>query len=242
MSRSGVQIPEAAPPSPHIRFRSCPDSTCAPISPPLTAQLVDLVMDQAAGDALLDARLRMDVARAAGIPPSTAALQAAIDDAFFTDEYVGYRDMYDYARAIREVLAILRDLLGVGHAETVMSLAEHAIDRAEDAVGYVDDSDGSMGYGRLDPISVQLTTGTFTSVRSTRSSTWNPASTKAAARVLRAPAPAGQPRPQPADRHRALHPLGPRPGLGAHMLQHAHRPIRMQHPPRLGQDVLNRVD
>jgi hypothetical protein len=109
------------------------------------AELVDLVMEQAAGDALLDARLRMEASREVGIPQSTAALHAAIDDAFFTDEYVGYRDMYDYASGIREVLATLRDLLEDGFAEAVMSLAEHAIDRAEDALGYIDDSDGSMG-------------------------------------------------------------------------------------------------
>jgi len=38
----------------------------------------------------------------------------------------------------------LQDLLDDGHAEAVVALAEHAIDRAEDAVGYVDDSDGWM--------------------------------------------------------------------------------------------------
>jgi tetratricopeptide (TPR) repeat protein len=59
-------------------------------------------------------------------------------------DYVGYREMYDYGTNINAVLDSLQDLLDDGHAELVVALAEHAIDRAEDAVGYVDDSDGWM--------------------------------------------------------------------------------------------------
>jgi tetratricopeptide (TPR) repeat protein len=109
------------------------------------AAVVDLLMHQASADALFDARLRMDAARAVGRPSSTAALRAVIDETFFTDGYINYRDMYDYASDIRDVLATLRDLLDDGHSAAVITLAEHAIERAEDAVGYVDDSDGSLG-------------------------------------------------------------------------------------------------
>jgi tetratricopeptide (TPR) repeat protein len=42
------------------------------------------------------------------------------------------------------VLTTLRELLEDGHAEVVVALAEQAIDCAEDALGFLDDSDGYM--------------------------------------------------------------------------------------------------
>jgi uncharacterized Zn finger protein len=106
--------------------------------------LVDLLLDRAAEDDLFDARLRMAAARAMVGAPSLGVFRHAIDEAFIVNGYVGYREMYDYASNIGSVLDSLQDLLDDGHAEQVIALAEHAIDRAEDAVGYVDDSDGWM--------------------------------------------------------------------------------------------------
>ena len=106
--------------------------------------LVDLLVERAADDDIFDARLRMDAARATGGPPQLGVFRHAVDEAFVVGGYVGYREMYDYATNIDAVLDSLQDLLDDGHAEAVVALAEHAIDRAEDAVGYVDDSDGWM--------------------------------------------------------------------------------------------------
>ena len=106
--------------------------------------LVDLLVERAADDDMFDARLRMEAARATGGPPQFEAFRHAIDEAFEVGDYVGYREMYDYATNINAVLDSLHDLLDDGHAEAVVALAEHAIDRAEDAAGYVDDSDGWM--------------------------------------------------------------------------------------------------
>lgn len=106
--------------------------------------LVDLLVERAAEDDLFDARLRMDAARATAGPPQLGVFRHAIDEAFMVDGYVGYREMYDYASNINAVLDSLQDLLDDGHAEAVMALAEHAVDCAEDALGYVDDSDGWM--------------------------------------------------------------------------------------------------
>jgi len=106
--------------------------------------LVDLLVERAADDDLFDARLRMEAARATAGPPQLGVFRHAIDEAFIAGDYVGYRDMYDYATNINSVLDSLQNLLDDGHAEAVMVLAEHAVDRAEDAVGYVDDSDGWM--------------------------------------------------------------------------------------------------
>lgn len=106
--------------------------------------LVDLLVERATDDDLFDARLRMDAARATAGPPQLGVFRHAIDEAFMVGDYVGYREMYDYATNIDSVLDSLQDLLDDGHAEAVIALAEHAIDRAEDAVGHVDDSDGWM--------------------------------------------------------------------------------------------------
>jgi len=68
----------------------------------------------------------------------------ALDETFVVRDYVDYRHMYEYVSTIDSALDSLRELLDDGHAEAVITLTEHAIDRAEDALGYVDDSDGYM--------------------------------------------------------------------------------------------------
>ncbi len=107
--------------------------------------LVDLLVERAAEDETLDARLRMSAARATITgPPPLAVSRNALDEAFIVRDYVDYRGVYDYASTVEEAVDALDQLLRDGHAEAVITLAEHAIDRAEDAVGRVDDSDGSM--------------------------------------------------------------------------------------------------
>ena len=108
-------------------------------------KLVDLLLERAKDDELFEARLRMDAARAESGPISTTAFRQAIDQAFVMHDYVDYRGMYDYASNVHAVVDTLRELLSDGSAEAVIDLTEHALDRAEDAVGYVDDSDGYLG-------------------------------------------------------------------------------------------------
>lgn len=106
--------------------------------------LVDLLVERAAEDDTFDARLRIAAARNAAGPPQVGVFRHAVDEAFMVGDFVGYREMYEYATNVDSVLDSLQDLLDDGHGEAVIALAEHAIDRAEDAVGYVDDSDGWM--------------------------------------------------------------------------------------------------
>jgi len=108
-------------------------------------RLVDLVVELAAADELAFARLRLDAAKADSGPPPLRAFLDAIDGAFETDDYVSYREAYDYAARIREVIGAVRALLDDGEAEAVITLCEHALERAEDAIGSVDDSDGCLG-------------------------------------------------------------------------------------------------
>lgn len=107
-------------------------------------RLVDLLLERAKEDDLFDARLRMEAARAVAGPTATAAFRQAIDQAFVTDDFVDYREMYDYTSNVHAVVDTLRELLDNGHADAVVELTEHALDRAEDALGFVDDSDGYM--------------------------------------------------------------------------------------------------
>ncbi len=106
--------------------------------------LVDLLVERAAEDDVFDARLRMSAARATEGPPPIGVFRHALDEAFIVRDYVDYRGMHDYASTIDSALDSLRELLDDGHAKAVITLAEHAIDRAEDALGYIDDSDGYM--------------------------------------------------------------------------------------------------
>jgi uncharacterized Zn finger protein len=108
-------------------------------------RLVDLVLELAAADELALARLRLDAAKAVSGSPPLRAFLDAIDGAFETDDYVSYREAYDYAARIREVIGAVRGLLDDGGAEAVVTLCEHALERAEDAVGSVDDSNGCLG-------------------------------------------------------------------------------------------------
>lgn len=106
--------------------------------------LVDLLVERAAEDDVFDARLRMAAARTSTGPLPIAAFRHALDEAFMVRDYVDYRHMYEYTSTIDSVLDSLWELLEDGHAEAVIALAEHAVERAEDALGYVDDSDGYM--------------------------------------------------------------------------------------------------
>ena len=82
-------------------------------------------------------------ARASALP-ALGAFRQALEAAFETDGYVGYREAYDYTSGIDSVLDSLGQLLEDGHADAVVALAEHAADLAEEALGYLDDSDGGM--------------------------------------------------------------------------------------------------
>ncbi len=107
-------------------------------------RLVDLLVERAAEDEVFDARLRMSAARVTTGPPPIAVVRHALDEAFVVRDRVDYPHMYDSASTINSALDSLQELLDDGHAEAVIALAEHAIDGAEDALGYVDDSDGYM--------------------------------------------------------------------------------------------------
>lgn len=110
--------------------------------------LVDLVLEAALRDEHLAVRLELDAGRASltGTDPavSVAAYERLVDAAFSTDGFVPYREAYGYSGQLLEMVAGLRALLEAGHAGATVELAEHAVQRLGEALGFVDDSDGWM--------------------------------------------------------------------------------------------------
>lgn len=106
--------------------------------------LVDLLVARAAEDEIVHVHVHMSAARATKGAPPMAVFRHALDEAFLVRDYVDYRRMYDYARTIDSALDSLVQLRDDGRAGALITLAEHAIDRAEDALGLVDDPDGYL--------------------------------------------------------------------------------------------------
>ena len=113
--------------------------------------LIEMLMGQAAKSQALRTRLLMNAAKDNPKGVDFGAFRRTIDDAVFVRDFVGYRDVYDYARGIERVVSSIEDLLGSGHAGEVIELAEYALSRVENALGEVDDSDGEVG-GLLETI------------------------------------------------------------------------------------------
>ena len=107
--------------------------------------LVELLMSRAATDERLRDRLLLETAgrRSSGV--DLATFRAAIDRAVIPDDYEDYRPAFTYANDIEQVIDRIQVLLDDGHAEAVVELAEHAIEAVEQALGWIDDSDGYLG-------------------------------------------------------------------------------------------------
>lgn len=110
-----------------------------------TEQLVDLLLEQAAADFRLRDRLTARAAAAAGAGIDEGAWRKRITAAFRTPGgFVPYRRAADWAAGVSDLIDGLADLLDAGHAEAVVRLAERAHQRADRAIGAVDDSDGCL--------------------------------------------------------------------------------------------------
>lgn len=107
--------------------------------------LVDLLMEQAVEDDGLRRRLLMQAASRDPKKLDLAVYRQAIDEAVDVDGFVDYHDACAYAGGIDAAIDGIEKLLKRGHAAEVVELAEHALAAVEQAMGYVDDSDGEMG-------------------------------------------------------------------------------------------------
>ncbi|WP_157628138.1 SWIM zinc finger domain-containing protein [Ensifer sp. BR816] len=105
--------------------------------------LIDMIMDLSEFDLALFRRLDMAAAATHGDGKAIQTrMLRAIDGATHTDGYVGYREADEWAAGVAAVLDTLAGLSAAGHGALARELAERSIDRIEDALQDIDDSDG----------------------------------------------------------------------------------------------------
>ncbi len=105
-------------------------------------RLAELLLEQAKADWRLRERLLAEAAAAAGATIDLAAWRHRLEAEFETGDFVEYAEAASWAHDVHGVLNALAELLDLGHADAVVVLAEHAWRLAENAIDFVDDSDG----------------------------------------------------------------------------------------------------
>jgi uncharacterized Zn finger protein len=131
--------------SPHLQeVPSPPESDLAGYVAGLPHErLVDLVLNHLESDWRLRERLAAEARAARGERPELGSWRKRIDVAFAPyDDFVDYREAAAWARDVDDVIDALEQLCDTGHPDTVAVLVEHAHRRADEAIQYVDDSDG----------------------------------------------------------------------------------------------------
>jgi uncharacterized Zn finger protein len=124
--------------------RSGPDADLAGyVSGLAQARLVELVLAQVESDWRLRERLVAEAQAARGEGPDLDSWRRRVDAAFAPyDDFVDYREAAGWAREVDDVIDALDALCEAGHPDAAALLAEHAHRGADDAIQYVDDSDG----------------------------------------------------------------------------------------------------
>ena len=105
-------------------------------------ELVSLLLEQAEEDERLHRRLMIRAANATRGGADLSVWKDALDEALETDGFVHYREAYDYASGIEEVIESLEDMLRAGQAAAVIQAAEHGLEAVEQSLEQIDDSDG----------------------------------------------------------------------------------------------------
>lgn len=106
-------------------------------------RLIELVLEASESDRRLHERLRAEALAARGDGPDLASWRRRIDTAFAPyGDFVPYREAGGWAQGVGDAIDTLDELRAAGHPDAVAVLAEHAHRRADDAMQYVDDSDG----------------------------------------------------------------------------------------------------
>ena len=112
--------------------------------------LIELVLEQAKADSALMRRLELAAASARGDDTAIAAqLKKAITAATRTTDYIDYGKVRSWARPIGDLLDEIEQLLDSGRHQLGLDLLEHFLDRMEQALASIDDSNGH-GIGLLE--------------------------------------------------------------------------------------------
>jgi uncharacterized Zn finger protein len=108
-------------------------------------RLEGLVLDAAGSDWRLRERLLTEVSASRGDAPDLERWRDRIDVPFAPfDDFVGYQEASAWAAEVGEVIDALAELCDAGQPDAAAVLAEHAHRRADEAIQYVDDSDGRL--------------------------------------------------------------------------------------------------
>ena len=125
-------------------------------------RLAEIVLERATSDWRLRERLLAEARAGRGQGPDLREWQHRIDGAFAPYRgFVDYREAGGWAEGVGEVIDAVEDLCDAGHPDAAAVLAEHAHRRAEEAIAYVDDSDGwlSIISERLFEVHLRACTG-----------------------------------------------------------------------------------
>lgn len=106
--------------------------------------LVDLLLDVAQRDDRLYQSLLLKAERSGGGGNVVKAFRRAIDDATCIDGFVDWREVDSFAGNIDQVADSLAELLKPDSAAMLVELAEYAIERVENSLEQIDDSDGEV--------------------------------------------------------------------------------------------------
>ncbi|HYE34374.1 SWIM zinc finger family protein [Methylocaldum sp.] len=107
--------------------------------------LTGLLMDQAQRDDALYRSLLLKAERASGLVDTIKSFRKAIDSATRIRGFVDWDEAGGFASDLDELVDSLEELLTPGTANTLVDLAEYAIERVDRALEQVDDSDGEVG-------------------------------------------------------------------------------------------------
>jgi hypothetical protein len=108
--------------------------------------LVEMILSLAERDQALFRKLSL-AAEAAQADDRTALarLHTAIDMATRTGGYIDYREAASWGAGVEAVLDCVAQLPAAGRGAVALELAARAVDRLEQAIGEIDDSDGHCG-------------------------------------------------------------------------------------------------
>lgn len=107
--------------------------------------LIDVLLDVAQRDDRLFQALLLKAERTHGGGNTEKAFRRAIDDAVQIRGFIDWREVGTYAGNIDQVAESLAELLQPDSAAMLVGLAEHAIEKVENSLEQVDDSNGEIG-------------------------------------------------------------------------------------------------
>ncbi|MFA5016780.1 MAG: DUF6880 family protein [Methylobacter sp.] len=107
--------------------------------------LIELLLDTAKRDERLHQSLLLKAQRVAGGTDVVKAFRRAIDQATRIKGFIDWRASRSFAANLDQVVESLAELLTPDSAAMLIGLAEYAIERVENALGQIDDSNGEVG-------------------------------------------------------------------------------------------------